>query len=153
MNGTPDDRLSAALPGSWRLTSRIDVTAAGLRHPEPSLGEDPVALLIYDRTGHFSAQFMKRDRSEIPAALSGGARNNTRAQAGYDAYFGTYSVDDRTGEVTQHLLRAISPENVGLTLKRVMQVHGATLVIGLETLAPDGTAVTRTLTWERIREA
>ena len=55
--------LSTSLPGTWQLTSRIDVTASGERRPEPSLGEDPVALLIYDRSGHFAAQFMRRDRS------------------------------------------------------------------------------------------
>lgn len=59
--------LSATLPGTWQLLSRIDVTATGERRPEPSLGEDPVALLIYDRGGHFAAQFMRRDRSvDVP---------------------------------------------------------------------------------------
>jgi len=32
--------LSATLPGTWQLLSRVDVTAAGERRPEPSLGED-----------------------------------------------------------------------------------------------------------------
>ena len=57
--------LSSKLPGTWLLLSRIDVTKDGKRHPDPMLGEDPVALLIYDGTGHFSAQFMKRDRSTV----------------------------------------------------------------------------------------
>lgn len=145
--------LSRRLPGSWLLESRIDVTATGAKHPDPLLGEDPVALLIYDRTGHFSAQFMKRDRSGVQAAAPAAARNNTRAQGGYDAYFGTYSVNDATGEVTQQLLGAISPGNVGITLTRVMQVSGNALVIRLETTAVDGTAVTRTLTWRRLGDA
>jgi hypothetical protein len=42
--------LSTTLPGTWQLTSRIDVTASGERRPEPSLGEDPLALLVHDRT-------------------------------------------------------------------------------------------------------
>ena len=86
--------LSATLPGTWQLESRIDRTASGEVRSEPSLGEDPIALLIYDRSGHFAAQFMKRDRSvPVPDGPSG-AKNNSRAQAGYDAYFGTYTVDE-----------------------------------------------------------
>src|SRR3954470_11965503 len=104
-----DIRLSTALPGTWQLVSRFDVTASGERWIEPSLGDDPVALLIYDRAGHFAAQFMKRDRSQLVADGPGGGANNSRARGGYDAYFGTYSVDDAAGTVTQTLAGALSP--------------------------------------------
>lgn len=141
--------LSSSLPGTWLLQSRIDVTASGERRPEPSLGEDPVALLIYDRSGHFSAQFMKRDRSTVMPEGPGGARNNTRALGGYDAYFGTYTVDDAANTVTQRLIGSLSPENVGSVLTREMRVRGGELVIQLQTSVADGTTVTRTLTWQR----
>jgi len=142
--------LASALPGTWQLQSRIDVTASGERRPVPSLGEDPVALLMYDRTGHFAAQFMRRDRAvDVPDGPSGG-KNNSRAQGGYDAYFGTYAVDDGKGTVTQQLLGALSREHVGAVLTRAMDVRGDTLVIALDTTAADGTAVTRTLTWRRV---
>ena len=142
--------LSATLPGTWRLLSRIDVTASGQRKAEPSLGDDPVALLIYDRSGHFAAQFMRRDRSAAIADAPSSGSNNSRARDGYDAYFGTYSVDDRAGTVTQQLQGALSRENVGAVLTRAMQVSGNELVIQLQTTAPDGTEVTRTLTWRRV---
>jgi len=142
--------LSETLPGSWQLLSRIDITASGARRPEPSLGEDPVALLIYDRGGNFAAQFMRRDRSvDVPDGPSG-ARNNSRAQGGYDAYFGTYTIDDENGTITQRLTAALSRENVGLVLTRAMAVQGDTLIITLDTNAADGTPVTRTLTWRRV---
>lgn len=145
--------LSSDLPGTWLLQSRIDVTKEGKRHPEPSLGEDPVALLILDRTGHFSAQFMKRDRSGVAPVTAAPAMapvNNTRAQGGYDAYFGTYRVDDAAGLVTTRLMGALSPDNVGLELERAMEVQGDTLRIQLETTAVDGTPVVRTSTWRRL---
>jgi len=144
------DGLSAQLPGTWQLESRIDVTASGERRPEPSLGEDPIALLIYDRSGHFSAQFMKRDRSVTVPDGPSGALNNSRAQGGYDAYFGTFTVDDARGTVTQRVLAALSQENVGLVLTRAMRVRGDTLVIELQTTSGDGAGVTRTLTWKRV---
>jgi GNAT superfamily N-acetyltransferase len=145
--------LSALLPGSWLLESRIDRAASGEPHPDPLLGEDPVALLVYDRSGHFSAQFMKRDRSASPPEAGGGAANNTRAQGGYDAYFGTYTVDDASGTVTQRLLGSLSPGNVGMVLTRGMEVRDNTLVIRLETTAVDAVPVTRTLTWRRLGDA
>src|SRR6201999_325933 len=124
------------------LQSRIDMTASGERRAEPSLGEDPISLLIYDRSGHFAAQFMKRDRSVTVPDGPSGAPNNSRARGEYDAYFGTYTVDDAQGTVTQRLLGALSPENVGSVLTRAMDVQGDTLVIELQTSHPDGTAVT-----------
>lgn len=143
--------LSSDLPGTWLLQSRIDVTEAGNRHPDPLLGENPVALLIYDRTGHFSAQFMKRDRSVVVPAAPANAKNNTQAQGGYDAYFGTYSVDDAKGTVTQQLMGSLTPGNVGMVLTRAMEVRGESLLIKLETTAADGTKILRTLTWQRLR--
>lgn len=142
--------LSATLPGTWQLLSRIDIGASGERRPEPSLGEDPLALLIYDRGGNFAAQFMRRDRSVAAPDGPAAASNNSRAQGGYDAYFGTYVIDDENATVTQRLVGALSPENVGAVLTRAMDVQGDTLVIRLDTTAMDGTPVTRTLTWKRV---
>jgi hypothetical protein len=144
------EHLSNTLPGTWELLSRIDADAEGREHPEPALGADPVAWLIYDHRGHFAAQFMKRDRGTPAPDGPAGARNNSRAQGGYDAYFGTYTVDDVAGTVTQRLLGALSGDNVGMTLTRAMDVDGDRLVIRLETAAWDGAPVTRTLTWRRI---
>ena len=142
--------LSKALPGTWKLLSRIDVSESGEQQQEPSLGEDPIALLMYDRAGHFAAQFMRRDRSSVIPDGPTRGKNNSRAQGGYDAYFGTYTIDDENGTVTQRLLGSLSQENVGMVLTRAMEIAEDRLVIKLETSAPDGSTITRTLTWERV---
>jgi hypothetical protein len=143
--------LSERLPGTWKLVSRIDVvTADGQRSIDPALGEDPIALLFYDRSGHFSAQFMKRDRTTPAADAPAGGPNNSRARGGYDAYFGSYRVDDATGCVTQRLLGCLSNENVGQELTRAMTVAGDTLTIQLQTTSSQGEPITRTLTWQRV---
>jgi hypothetical protein len=146
--GTP--QLSVQLPGTWRLLSRIDIDDTGKRVPDPALGSAPVALLFYDRTGNFAAQFMNPDRNQPFAEGPAIAKNNTQAIGGYDAYFGEYEVDDATGVVTQKLLGSLSKQNVGATISRMMTVAGDSLVIKLETVAWNGAPVTRTLTWERI---
>ena len=150
MGGASRPGLSTQLPGTWELISRIDVTASGERRPEPSLGDNPIAVLIYDRSGHFAAQFMKRDRSAAAADGPPGASNNSRAVGGYDAYFGTYTVDDTQGTVTQRLVGALSKENVGHVLTRAMTVEGDALTIELQTTSSQGEAVTRTLRWKRV---
>jgi hypothetical protein len=142
--------LSKSLVGTWMLLSREDRTRDGALHPDASLGSDPIAMLVYDSAGHFAAQFMKRNRSgAAPAAVQGGAPNNSRAQGGYDAYFGTYAVDDRNGTVTQRLAGALSEENVGHIFTRAMTVEGDELTIALETTALDGEPIVRTLRWRR----
>lgn len=145
--------LSSDLPGTWLLQSRIDVAITGRRHPDPLLGDDPVALLIYDNSGHFSAQFMKRDRSGTHQTGPASALNNTQAQGGYDAYFGTYTVDDEEGTVTQQLMGSLSAGNVGMVLTRTMEVAGDTLMIQMETTAADVTPIVRTLNWRRLDRA
>jgi hypothetical protein len=108
--------------------------------------------LIYDRGGRFAAQFMKRDRTgpERSSATAAPSSNNTRAKDGYDAYFGTYVVDDEQRTVTQTLQGALSAENVGHVVTREMVVEGDALTISLNTTAADGEAVTRKLRWRRV---
>ncbi|HEX4384196.1 MAG TPA: lipocalin-like domain-containing protein [Myxococcales bacterium] len=139
--------LADRVIGTWRLTSREDRTSTGELRLEPGLGQDPIALLIYDRGGNFAAQFMKRDRTGFIAA--GPASNNSTAVGGYDAYFGKYKVDEVSGAVTQTLEAALSPGNVGMVVTRGLQVEGNTLIIRLKTNALDGTPVERTLRWMR----
>jgi hypothetical protein len=144
--------LSRVLIGTWELASREDRTPSGERVDEPSLGHDPVALLIYDGSGHFAAQFMRRSRDagSQEDGASAAASNNSRARNGYDAYFGIYTVDDVSGTVTQTLVAALSPENVGMVLTRAMTVAGDELTIRLETTTASGEPVVRTLQWTRV---
>jgi lipocalin-like protein len=143
--------LSSTLVGSWELLTREDRTLGGEARIEPSLGADPIALLIYDGHGHFAAQFMKRNRDvAVDATTAPAGPNNSRARGGYDAYFGTYTVDDAQGTVTQRLAAALSPENVGQVLTRAMTVDGDELTIRLETATASGEPIIRTLRWRRV---
>jgi hypothetical protein len=89
---------------------------------------------MYDPTGHFAVQFMRRDRRD--------------SSGGYDAYFGKYAVAD--GTVTQELEGALSPGDVGKVVTRRFRIDGDELVITLEAMASDGAPVTRRLRWQRL---
>ena len=142
--------LAAAILGIWMLKSREDVDAGGQILIDPFLGRDPIGILCFGPS-HFAAQFMKRDRSDeesVPQRVQ--AKNNTAAVNGYDAYFGTYSVDEVAGTLATHVEGSISPVNIGKTYVRDVRVVGNELLIQLETAAVDGTAITRTNTFFRI---
>lgn len=99
---------SKLIVGTWEVISRVDRTEDGLEVEEPSLGADPLALTNCDSRGRFAAQFVKRSRPAIEQATAsaGITPNNSRAVNGYDAYFGTYIVDDEHGLVTRLRVRA-----------------------------------------------
>lgn len=130
-----------SLVGTWELLSREDVASGGQRRVEPNLGSDPVAYLMYDATGHFAVQFMRRDRQI--------AEGKGVPIVGYDAYFGRYSVS-ADGMVTQELIGALSPGDVGKVVTRRFHINGSELVISLDATSGDGEAVTRTLRWRRL---
>jgi len=157
----PGPGLARAMLGNWRLHSREDHDREGRRLLDPVLGPDTLGMLSF-APGHFAAQFMKRDRESTavdaparPGAAIGvsparpGA-NNSSAANGYDAYFGTYSVDERAGTITVRLEGALSPSDIGHVLTREIRVEGDRLIIQLETTAFDGTPVTRRLVFQRL---
>jgi hypothetical protein len=144
-------KLSTNLVGTWKLTDR----STQRNEPGASVVPRPdsvIALLVYDLAGNFSAQFMTKDRNpsllEIEPAPAG--KNNSRTIAGYDAYFGTYVVDDETGTVTQTLTGCLAPENVGQVLTREMSVNRDTLTIQVRTTDDDGAPLVLSLNWRRL---
>jgi hypothetical protein len=146
----PTAYLRSAILGIWKLKSREDVDDAGQIQIDPFLGRDPLGILCFGPT-HFAAQFMRRDRSQQEKVLERPqAKNNTAGVDGYDAYFGTYSVDESAGTLTTHLEASISPANIGATYVRDVRVANDELFIRLNTTALDGTAITRTNTFSRV---
>jgi len=146
----PSGRMSHEMKGVWWLLSREDWTVDGHKRIDPVLGADPVGILTYTAT-HFAAQFMKRDRNgERNDQQFTAGKNNTGAVNGYDAYFGTYEVNEETGAVLHTLTGSINPANVGITVSRELRVSGEHLVIQLQTTTHEGESVVRTLTWKRL---
>ena len=146
---SPND-LATSIQGTWWLLSREDRNKDGQKRIDPVLGADPIAILVYAKN-HFAAQFMKKDRTtdSITEATNAG-QNNTAAVGGYDAYFGTYQIDEKTNKVVHTLTGSINPANIGITVFRDLHVKEDKLTIQLETTTPEGEAVTRTLLWKRI---
>lgn len=146
----PSGSLATAIRGVWWLLTREDWTKDGQQRIDPALGADPIGILSYAGT-HFAAQFMKRNRSDNPAdQIFYSGKNNTSAVGGYDAYFGTYEVNEQKGKVAHTLIGSITPSNIGITVWRDLRVNDDQLMIQLETTTPEGESITRTLIWKRL---
>ena len=142
--------LAESLVGLWNLTSREDYDLQGTRLVDPHLGADPLGILSFS-TDRFSAQFMKRDRSdEIDLIPNANLENNSAAVNGYDAYFGTYSVTEDQDAIVVRLEGSITPANTGQEFIRTTRASDRRLFIRLETSTDDGTPIIRTLTFERL---
>jgi hypothetical protein len=151
-------KVSDELVGGWRLVSRITRTDAGQIVVDPGLSATPQGVLIYDGSGHVAAQLSRPGRN-VQTLLDDcadvgkvkGTQDTAQTIVGYDAYFGTYKVDQEKMTVTHHLESALFPEDVGKDILRHFSIAGNTLVITFPTTQRDGSPVTRTLTWTRMQ--
>ena len=80
-----------------------------------------------------------------------GTGDTAQTVLGYDAYFGTYALDEAHGIVTHHLESALFPGDIGKNITRRFKLNGDTLTIQFDTSLANGTIVTRTLVWTRIK--
>ncbi|MCF0074962.1 lipocalin-like domain-containing protein [Dyadobacter sp. CY261] len=146
----PSGNLHNEMLGIWWLLSRTDWTQEGQLRIDPILGRDPVGILSYATT-HFAAQFSRRDRAvQASVSNSKASQNNTAALDGYDAYFGTYEVNESTGIVAHTLIGSVVPSNVGLTVFRDLRVQNDQLTIQLTTTSAHEESIIRTLVWKRM---
>jgi lipocalin-like protein len=146
----PSGKLTTDIQGVWWLLSREDWTTSDERRIDPVMGADPIGILAYAKN-KFTAQFMKRDRTIDTADETFAAgQNNTVAMSGYDAYFGSYAVDEDTGQVSHTIIGSVIPRNIGMTVLRNLRADENKLTIQLQTTTTEGEPITRTLTWKRI---
>ncbi|HET7892768.1 MAG TPA: lipocalin-like domain-containing protein [Candidatus Sulfotelmatobacter sp.] len=150
--------LRAQLIGSWRLVSRQSRRANGEIEADAGLATVPLGLLIYDQSGHVAAQLSRRDRTVAmigeecqAAATTKGTPDTAQTILGYDAYFGTYTINEQEHIVTHHLQAALFPGDAGKSIERHFAISGDQLTISFNTTTRDGVKVTRTLIWERLK--
>jgi hypothetical protein len=139
----------SSFAGSWHLISRIDKTNTGTIINEPTLGSNPISLLMYDHWGNMSVQIMRKDRNGNTTTKSVElSSDNSTAINGYDAYFGTYIIDTLKHQVTHQIKGSINQRDVGKELIRNYSISGDTLLLWFTTTNSSDT-VTRMLTWVR----
>ena len=139
--------------GAWQLESRTVRTANGETLRDPVLGQHPLGRLFYDASGHMTLQMMRQERAQaITVPSNPQDANNARVVLGYDAYFGTFTVNDARGTVTHHVQGSLFPEDLGKDFERAFRIEADTLTLSFTSTSPDGVGVTRTLLFRRLKQ-
>jgi hypothetical protein len=114
-NQTTRDRLV----GGWRLVWLEEADADGKAQRPHCTG-----LLVYTADGHMSVQVMYRNTQ--PANQEGQVQY---AQGGYEATFGTYTIDERVHTFTLHVEGAMVRSLVGKDLVRTFEFSGKQMIV------------------------
>jgi hypothetical protein len=153
----PDNRAVRSTPGArqrivgaWQLITRSVRRDNGEVLVDPVLGQQPLGRLCYDASGGVMLQMMRMGRT---AAIGQPANpedaTNPRVVLGYDAYFGTYTVNEAQGTVTHHVQASLFPEDLGKDFVRPFTLDGDTLTLSFTSPSAGGSTTTRTLTFRR----
>jgi Lipocalin-like domain len=123
--------------GAWRVLSVSDTRPDGTEVPDLYLGTHPVGLFIYEATGYMCGDRMNPDRAKWADESHGTPTEMAAAAEGYDAYCGTYEIDEGRRKVIHHLRVALVPNDVGADLIRTYEFSGNQLKLsGTDGLKP-----------------
>ena len=121
--------MSEKLIGTWKFKSMVFRTEGGkTMYP---YGEHLFGILIYTVSGHMSTLLMNPDRKNFASddLKVGTAEEIKQAYEKFDAYCGTYTVDENKGTVTHHVEGAKFPNWVGTDQVRYYELKGNRLEI------------------------
>jgi hypothetical protein len=137
VSGQVNGEGAKRLHGAWRYVgSNTD------GKPTPGRGANPKGIIYYDPSGSMVVQVSPdKERSKVGATPT--PDEAQAALAGYIAYFGTYTVDEKAATVTHHRHASVQPGDVA-DLVRGYEFSGDRLI-----LRPPGT--TYEVVWERIK--
>ena len=96
--------------GAWQLESRTVRKANGEVAVDPVLGQQPTGRLFYDASGNMMLQMMRQQRAQsISVPSNPQDAKNPRIVLGYDAYLGTFQVNEQEGTITHHVEGSLFP--------------------------------------------
>lgn len=147
----PTSGTAARFVGLWKLV-RIEVRQPdGQITTDPDLGPQAVGYIYYDATGHMGVQLMNPDRPKWKSDDEPTRDEAMTTVAGFEAYSGTYDVDEKEGYVVHHTQLSLDPNKVGRDRKRKFEMSGNKLRLTpppFKTIS--GATVEETLVWERV---
>jgi hypothetical protein len=131
------------LVGTWLLVSQHTLYPDG--HTEPTRGDNPQGILMYDALGNISVQLMRTD--DRAGSYTDLADFNT-AMEGYHAYFGRYEIDEEHRIVIHHVIGSAYMDYRGSDQVRHYELIGDILTLTVKATS-DGTQ--RILVWRRAK--
>jgi len=138
------------LIGTWRLVTWEATTPDG--ETRAPFGPAPTGRLTYDRAGSMTAQVMAAGRLafSVEDKSLASADDVKSAIATYEAYFGTYDIDEGERTVIHRVEGALFPNWVGTEQRRFVEFSGSHLVLRTPPLPYGGTTITARIVWGRV---
>jgi hypothetical protein len=152
--GTPAAAAGAEqFIGTWKLVSMEERDANGKLVEPLDYGPNPVGLIIYDNTGHMSAQAMRRGRPKLPSddVHLAPPDQAKAALVGYNAYWGRYEVRAAEGLVIHHVEGSMIPNWEGGDQRRHFTFQDDKLILEPPPIQAAGQTRVRRLTWQRVK--
>lgn len=113
-----DTSVRQQLIGAWRMVSNEETVNGKLTR------RDQIGILTYTSDGHMSVQIMDKNPNATDTGDPVQYSNN-----GYEAYFGTFDVNEAAHSVTHHVQGALVRSLIGQDLTRIYTFSGKQLVL------------------------
>lgn len=138
--------------GAWRLLS-AEFRAEDGTLAESPYGAEPQGLLMYDAHGSMSGQLAHKKRTPFAIAdrMAGTPDELKAAFETYQAYYGTFKVDEKEHVVTHTVIQSLLPNWVGTQQKRYYKFQDGKLILRTPPISIGGRRLTGTLVWEKIK--
>jgi len=109
------------LLGAWKLAWEEEEGTDG----KMIRSTDHKGTIVYTADGHMSVQII------LPRNGEDRRVNNpvTYNQGGYEAYYGSYDIDEKAHSVTHHVQGSLVPALIGKDLTRVYRFEGNQLIL------------------------
>jgi hypothetical protein len=141
--------LRERLIGTWHLIACTLRSVTGETwYP---YGSEPKGMLMYDPAGHVIVVLMRSGRPPFASGdlLTGTPEEIREAFLGFDAYCGTYSIDEVQQTVTHHIAACRFPNWEGTDQLRLIQFDENGLHLHSLPYTLSGTEWTVEISWQR----
>ncbi|WP_455368216.1 lipocalin-like domain-containing protein [[Eubacterium] cellulosolvens] len=138
------------LIGTWRLNSAFSIRQSDGEVLYP-FSKQPVGQITYDSAGNMSVIIMRPERPKSSINDKSKATNEEIKSAfnGFEAYFGTYEIDEEQKVVSHHIVGSLFPNWEGMTQTRFAEFSGNQLTLKTPPMPYGGETITGTLVWQR----
>lgn len=138
--------------GVWRLESFVEQRPNGDVVPSGRYGPNVAGMIVYDQSGAMMAQLMNPDRPKFVAtnATRGTPEEVKAAFDGYNAYYGTYSIDVATATIQHRVEGNLFPNLVGTDFKRTFKFADDKLILELPPAQIQGEQRIVRLVWRKV---
>jgi hypothetical protein len=146
-----DSGVQDRLIGTWQLVSAGNDGPDGTLVPFREYGPNPLGYLMYDRTGHMCVSLANPKAAKWANPEKPTSAEIVQTADDFFAYCGTYTVDEKAGDIIHRPEMSSWPHYIGTDQRRHFKFDGDTLVLSGTETAPNGVNSAYRITWRRVQ--